>query len=452
MNTFQTERAARRRRLTIHANLLHPDLLHSQWYLCMQFTSAHSHQFTDTHAVPTQLLNSSFFFFHRRVFLREERRLHPSSSHLGYTSEEMFPTFDVFDLFTSGFQDCDPFQRTPLGRAVVPLFRSPCSLTTEHSRPTMRDIRKPSVDTSTGTHQPSGIPRARMAMEYVWAVLVFFSCAVSVAACSWLLMSVGSRTGGRLLPVQLANLALADALYHTSVAWCGLDLFAGRSVNATMSGVMNFSCIVSWLMQVHIAVGFLALFWRLPRVMRVLQRTPYLTWLVSLPLAAFLSEFVYSEFPCFPGLIEVVTGCVVCVLYVMSWLRSWFYPLREEVRAHRMMWLFPLTFVVTYGPWIFFCYCDTSLELIGVPFAALNGFLNVLAYRCNSRFLGTTWPDMTDAPLTQWLGPSSRPVTVVAFPEVVTVRAEQRDALQESERQIVQLEERQAAGAEEDLD
>ena len=189
-------------------------------------------------------------------------------------------------------------------------------------------------------------------------------------------------------------------------------------------------------MQVHIALGFFALFWRLPRVMRVLQRTPYLTWWVSLLFtASYLEIFTYGRFSM---CLEIdwtlgVMGCVVSVFYVLAWLRSFFYPLRQEVRAHRMVWLFPLTFMISYGPYIFSC--DTH----STTFVALNGFLNVLLYRCNSRFLGTAWPDMTDAPLTQWLGPSSRPVTVIAFPEVVTVLAEQRDALQESERQIVQL-------------
>ena len=41
----------------------------------------------------------------------------------------------------------------------------------------------------------------------------------SVVACSWLLWKVGSNTGGRLLPVQLVNLALADLLYSTGEAW-----------------------------------------------------------------------------------------------------------------------------------------------------------------------------------------------------------------------------------------
>ena len=134
----------------------------------------------------------------------------------------------------------------------------------------------------------------------------------------------------------------------------------------------------------------------------------------------------------------------------MAWLRSFCYPLRQEVRAYRMVWLFSLTFVITFGPWILFA--GTRLESIAVASFAPSGLLNVLVYRCNSRFLGTEWPDMTGATPMQWLGPSSRPVTFDwRFPEVVTVLAEQRDALQESERQIVQLEE-QAAGAEEDLD
>ena len=249
-----------------------------------------------------------------------------------------------------------------------------------------------------------------------------------------------------MLPVQLVKLALADALYPITFLWAILDGLAGRSVNPVLYPLSGYALIVSLLMQVHIAVGFLALFWRLSRVMRVLHRTVYLTWLVSMLLAAFLAELPPLAVSWTLG----VTGCIVSVLYVMAWLRSFCYPLRQEVRAYRMVWLFSLTFVITFGPWILFA--GTRLESFAVASFALSGLLNVLVYRCNSRFLGTEWPDMTGATPMQWLGPSSRPVTFDwRFPEVVTVLAEQRDALQESERQIVQLEE-QAAGAEQDLD
>ena len=208
-------------------------------------------------------------------------------------------------------------------------------------------------------------------MEYVWAVLVGFSCAASLAACLWLLMNVGSRTGGSLLPVQLVNLALADALYDIGLVWDTCVELAGRRRNAT---VICCVYIVSLLMQVHIALGFLALFWRLPRVMRVLQRTPYLTWLVSLLVGAFLSGFVYREIHCFASWTEGVTGCVVSVIYVMVWLRSWCYPLREEVRAYRMVWLFPLTFVITYGRGSTFAFVTNAWNILGFLFLHSTAF------------------------------------------------------------------------------
>ena len=92
--------------------------------------------------------------------------------------------------------------------------------------------------------------------------------------------------------------------------WAILDGLAGRSVNPVLYPLGGYALIVSLLMQVHIAVGFLALFWRLPRVMRVLQRTVYLTWLVSMLLAAFLAELPPLAVSWTLG----VTGCIVSVL------------------------------------------------------------------------------------------------------------------------------------------
>ena len=78
-----------------------------------------------------------------------------------------------------------------------------------------------------------------------------------------------------------------------------------------------------------------------------------------------------------------VTGCVVSVLYVLAWLRSGCSPLREEVRAHRMVWLFASSFVITFRPFMIYGGADHEVIACGL---ALNDVLNVLVFRCNSRF------------------------------------------------------------------
>ena len=52
-----------------------------------------------------------------------------------------------------------------------------------------------------------------------------------------------------MLPVQLVNLALADALYPMALAWCSSDELAGRSVNHVMFNVGQLAATVSLFMR-----------------------------------------------------------------------------------------------------------------------------------------------------------------------------------------------------------
>ena len=279
--------------------------------------------------------------------------------------------------------------------------------------------------------------------------------AASVVACSWLLWKVGSKTGGRLLPVQLVNLALADLLYSTAQAWTICVVLGGGSGYSLMMGCLVLSetaFLTALCMDVHIAAGFLALYWRLPRVMHVLKRTTYFTWLVSLLWVLVWTSFLPSRSNSVSRWTLAVQGCIAIVLYVMAWLKSSCFPSREELRARRIVWLYLLTFVFTTVPYIIFPVGARYGAIAGATLA-LNGVLNVLIYHCNSRFSGTVWSDVTDdtgSPMIEWARPSSRPVGFsVRSPEVVTVPAVQREALQESDREIAELEAAQTVAAEE---
>ena len=127
MNMFQTEQAARRRRLSVHVNLLHPDLMHSQWYLCIQFISVvHSDQFTDTQVVPSQCMNRKKCFAQTGLHPVRSDGFIPPVPISGAQAKTMFRTLDIFDLVTLGFPGLRPFSKdTTLEEAVVPLFRSP---------------------------------------------------------------------------------------------------------------------------------------------------------------------------------------------------------------------------------------------------------------------------------------------------------------------------------------
>ena len=117
-----------------------------------------------------------------------------------------------------------------------------------------------------------------------------------------------------------------------------------------------------------------------------------------------------------------------------------------------MVRLYLLTFVLTTQPYIF-SPIGTRYGVVVRLTLALGGVLNVLIYTCNSRFSGTVWSDVTDdtgSPMIEWARPSSRPVGFsVRSNEVVTVPALQREALQESDREIAELEAAQTVASEE---
>lgn len=284
----------------------------------------------------------------------------------------------------------------------------------------------------------------------VGSVTIFFDAA-SVVACTWLLWKVGSTKRRQLLPIQLVNLALADMLYSSMEAWIVSVSLVHRSESKhtiIWSG-MVLGMWTSLLLEVHIATGFLALYWRVPRLMMFLQRTVSLAWVVALLIVVFLDvaatvrvDIVVDE------AIIIVAFVMTAALYVMAWFRSRWFPLRGKQRASSMVWLYPATFFVTMAPALLYAKLNMNKfntdSVISAPFIALNGLLNVLVYSCHSRFSCVMVRDMAEVQrtaMTQWAGLSSLPVGFSwSGPQQCWVPAVQSAALHRSEREIADIE------------
>merc|ERR1712135_163606 len=102
-------------------------------------------------------------------------------------------------------------------------------------------------------------------------------------------------------------------------------------------GMVLLGHFTSSFLEVHIALGFVALFWRMPRLLQFLKRTTLFTWVIALlPVSYFL--WVAGKRDISPDLfvgdvyfsVTVATFFSTSALYVTAWFKSWFSPLREE--------------------------------------------------------------------------------------------------------------------------
>lgn len=298
-------------------------------------------------------------------------------------------------------------------------------------------------------------------VDVLW-VTVLFDVA-SAGACAWILWKLPLRNRGLLLPKQLVHLALADLLFSSMEGCASMtELFradALESQSRIISLVLFAMLVGQWtslMLEVHIAAGFLALFWRMPGLMQFLKRTVLLTWVIAwLPIS--VSLFLWAEggrdtpsaayYRTVICSITVVAFGTTSALYATAWWRSLWFPLREEQRAHKMVWLYPATFFITMFPTVLVSDRGFGYRFCA-PFSALNGLLNVLVYYSHSRFSCATWRDMAEEqgpPLVQWAGVAALPVGFRIAPHEVTVAVDQRAALEQSEWDIVEIERARAA-------
>lgn len=298
-------------------------------------------------------------------------------------------------------------------------------------------------------------------MKLTWAVVGWVSVlfdAVSAVACLWLVWKLRSAERRRLLPMQLVNLARADLLYTSvQVAKIVLDRYSQVHPSAlwldVLRGVEMLGMWASLILEVHIAAGFLALFWRLLRLMTFLRRTLLLSWVFAAVLVVAdpstrgggsHNRTIHNDFLHYGYVAALI---VTALLYIVAWFRSCWFPLREERRAYKMVWLYPATFSFTMAPTVV-CIAFNLDQRLSDPFSALNGLLNVLLYSCHSRFSSAVWCRMGDQHRTSmalWAGVSSLPVGFsMHSPSEVAVTAVQRSALEESERETANMEKSRA--------
>ena len=279
--------------------------------------------------------------------------------------------------------------------------------------------------------------------------------AASVITCTWLLWKVPAANRRFLLPKQIVNLALADALAAS------MEVALETSMQASSAGflpwwVYAFLKIVemlflwaSLLLEVHISVGFLALYWRRPTLVMFLKRTVWLTWATA-AFMSLVSGFIFFNWrspAVHAGIFCFATApalAIATAMYIAAWFRSLFFPLRGEQRAVRMLSLYTATFLLTYVPMIMCAHLHIHVVFTG-PFLPVNGVLNVLLYSCHTRFSGgSVWRDLEEEggmSVAQWRGRSALSVGFsMSVPLELHVPAVQRTALEVSEREITDIE------------
>lgn len=185
--------------------------------------------------------------------------------------------------------------------------------------------------------------------------------------------------------------------------------------------------LVSLVFEMHLAAGFVALYWRQEGLMRFLRCSLFLPWALLLPgiLFALLPPSAHLgvlhgvEMTC--ALVAVTTLC----LYGCASFRTLWYPSSAEQKAARMLWLYPVGFIVTDLPYI-----ATRLQgwqsPIGELALSLNGLVNVVVYSCVSSFsplihAGRSEGRIELSELDKWSGIRAFPVGFALGHEVVEV-------------------------------
>lgn len=273
---------------------------------------------------------------------------------------------------------------------------------------------------------------------------------VSLSTCFVLACHIVRCRTKRLLPLQLLHLALADAIM--SLGWLVdslVDLnfhFVPDSDNQLWPACTILLLLVSMLLELHMAAGFLAVYWRVTGLTTFLHRTLCVPWMLQLPLVVLLAM---SEDTPVQHLAEELCLCVAAatfLLYVCAACRAMWYPQRACRRAHRMVWIFPLTFLITVAPIVGTKLAGITgdkalpaiLSEVGV---SMNGMANVMVYSCISRWAPRLGDETGDASsYSQGRGSVGLPVGFSMRHERLCVPAVQRTAMALSEAETETLE------------
>lgn len=137
----------------------------------------------------------------------------------------------------------------------------------------------------------------------------------------------------------------------------------------------------------------MAVYWRRSWLMRFLRRTLLLPWAVPSPLVVHLilsRSFRWGVEGLVLHLAEELCVCAAVVtflLYLCAAFRAFWCPDRAGRSGHRMVWLFPLAFLITVAPVVYLMLAGindtTTPHFLAEVVAALAGLANVAARTCH---------------------------------------------------------------------
>eukprot|EP00450_Noctiluca_scintillans_P029930 CAMPEP_0194542084 /NCGR_PEP_ID=MMETSP0253-20130528/83382_1 /TAXON_ID=2966 /ORGANISM="Noctiluca scintillans" /LENGTH=293 /DNA_ID=CAMNT_0039388659 /DNA_START=58 /DNA_END=937 /DNA_ORIENTATION=+ len=279
-------------------------------------------------------------------------------------------------------------------------------------------------------------------------------------------MRIGDPRKRRILPRQLWHLALADLL-----SVCGaifIDLFDEVNLISeewiVVPNVINsVGFWASMLIELHVAAGFGAIYWRSRRFMRFLNHSVWLPWafaVVEITVVILVVSVAGSGHrERRKHQVDVCEAYMLClivvstfVLYLSAVFRGSCYPGLASRRAHCMVtWYFIVTLTVT-SPLAYQLLLKSlrDWKWNGVC-TSLNGLANVLLYSYQPNLAATAplqdsraLENIASTPsrsFEQWAGRPSLPVGfLVLGHEVIPVENVQRFALRESEEQTAEIE------------
>ena len=174
-------------------------------------------------------------------------------------------------------------------------------------------------------------------MINVWVAGMFAGNASSVILCFWLLLLIGNPVKEPLIiRRQLWHLAFADLVG----ALCDLpvNLISSVQPNVLPSGVYLFNIAamevcwtVSMLLELHIAVGFAAAYYRSRHLLLAIDRTVWLCWLPGLFVLALRTRLKDL------GVMMLVLAVTTFMVYLAVALRALWYTGRATQRANIMV-------------------------------------------------------------------------------------------------------------------
>ena len=261
-----------------------------------------------------------------------------------------------------------------------------------------------------------------------------------------------------VLPRQVWHLALADGLSSVvDIAYLLTSRVVGTSPENMwmLLDLMDLGLFTSLTLELHVAAGVAALYWRSRRAMRLLSSSVWLCWVPGLVGSVLDLTDVSCEHESMcvkvEGFVMLGASCMTCCLYLLSALRALWYPGQQERRAHTMVCLYVVSFVVTVLPFQLHStiVLQKTLSHISIVLLRFNGVSNVLTYALNSQMARSTVlaPDVLDDrgprdnEFVHWAGASNVRVGFDFWEhEEHLVARVQRVALRRSEHETASLE------------